>query len=109
MTSSQHLSEEQLIKWLQLFGGPGYKRPEARDRAIEEMRAVGADKLFPLLISRISDPNTNINIRCQASRALLGIDAKKGIDLLLTLFNDPDTTFRWDICGLMHEFGDDRV
>ncbi len=109
MTSSPNLSKAQLINWLQLFGGPGYQGDEARDRAVEEMRELGVHRVFPLLIARISDTNTDIDIRCQASRAMLFIDAQKGIDLLLPFFNDPDTTFRWDLCGLMHEFGDDRV
>lgn len=82
MTSSQNLSEARLITWLQLFGGPGYKGEETRDRAIEEMRELGVNKLFPLLMLRISDSNTDIDIRCNASRALLFIDAKKGIELL---------------------------
>jgi HEAT repeat protein len=109
MTSSQNLSQEQLMKWLELFGGPRSKGQEARDHALDEMRVIGADKLFPPLTSLINDPNVEIDTRCQATRAVLGLDAKHGIELLLPLFNDPDTTFRWDICGLMHEFGDDRV
>ena len=106
MTSSQNLNQEQLMNWLELFGGPRSKGQEARDHALDEMRAIGADKLFPPLMSLINDPNVELDTRCQATRAVLGLDARKGIELLLPLFNDPDTTFRWDICGLMHEFGD---
>lgn len=100
---------QQLMNWLSLVGGPGWKGEEARDLAVLEMRKIGADKLFPLLIPFLNSSSSDINIRCKASRAVLGIDQRKGIELLLPLFNDSDTVFRWDICGLMHEFGDERV
>lgn len=108
MTSSPDHSER-IVQWLQLFGGPESKGQQARDRAVEEMRAIGAEKLFPLLVAKIDNANTDIDTRCQASRALLFMDTKQGIELLLPFFNDPNTTFRWDLCGLMHEFGDKRV
>jgi len=107
MTSHQNHNQDQLAKWLELFDGPGWKSREARGRTLDEGRAIGAGRLFPFLMPRLYEPD--INIRCKASRAILGIAAKKGIELLLPLFNDPDKTMRWDICGLMHDFGDERA
>jgi HEAT repeat protein len=103
----QEFDEAQLTEWLNLLGGPGWQGQEACDRALKEMRKVGASKLFPSLLPRLN--HHNIDVRCKASRAILGIDAKEGIELLLPFFDDPNVTFRWDICGLMHEYGDERV
>ena len=107
--SSQSLNQEQILEWLQIFGGSGRKVEDTLDYVLNELRAIGADKLFPFLMSQINDSNTDINVRCQSSRALLNLDKNKGIELLLPFFNDSDFIFRWDICGLMHEFGDERV
>ncbi len=107
--SSQRLNQEQILKYLQVFGGSGRKVEGSLDHVLNELRAIGTDILFPFLMSQINDRNGDINIRCQSSRALLNIDKNKGIELLLPFFNDSDSTFRWDICGLMHEFGDERV
>ena len=107
MTIHQEYSQDQLVKWLDLLGGPGWEGQRACDHALDEMRQIGAAKLFPVLKLKLND--RDINVRCKASRAILGIDAKKGIELLLPFFNDPDATFRWDICGLMHEYGNEHV
>ncbi len=107
--SSQSLNQEQILKWLQVFGGSGQKEESSLDHVLNELRAIGADKLFPFLMSQINNSSADINVRCQSCRALLNLDKNKGIELLLPFFNDSDSTFRWDICGLMHEFGDERV
>ncbi len=107
--SSQSLNQEQILKWLQIFGGSGRKVEDTLDHVLNELRAIGVDKLFPFLMSQINDSNADINVRCQSSRALLNLDKNKGIELLLPFFNDSDYIVRWDICGLMHEFGDERV
>ena len=109
MMSSQRLNQEQILKWLQVFGGSGRIVEDSLDHVLNELRAIGTDKLFPFLMSLINDSNNDINVRCQSSRALLNIDKTKGIELLLPFFKDSDSTFRCDICGLMHEFGDERV
>ena len=107
MTKPDEFDEEQLIEWLNLLGGPDWKGQEARDRAIEEMREIGATKLFPSLLLKLRQDD--LDTRCKASRAILGIDTNKGIALLLPFFNDPNVTFRWDLCGLMHEYGNERA
>jgi HEAT repeat protein len=109
MMASQRLNQEQILKWLQVFGGSGQIVEDSLDHVLNELRTIGPDKLFSFLMSKINDPNTDINVRCQSSRALLNLDKNKGIELLLPFFNDTDPVFRWDICGLMHEFGDGRV
>ena len=109
MMSPQNPNQKQILEWLQFFGGSGRKEKGTREHVLNEMRTIGADILFPLLMSQINDSNADINVRCQANRALLNIDKNKGIELLLPLFSDSDATFRSDICGLMYEFGDERV
>jgi HEAT repeat protein len=107
MTSPKIPDQKQLRKWLELLTGPGWKGREARERAADEMRAIGAGGLFPRLRPMLHDPD--VEVRCQASRAILLIDAKEGMELLLPLLDDPDDAMRWDICGLMHDFGDERA
>jgi HEAT repeat protein len=96
-----------LIGWLALLGGPGYEGPEAHDRAIAEMRAAGADRLFPLLLPMLSDPDPEA--RCKACEALLLVDAHRAIEFVLPLLDDPDVTVRGNACGCLHDFGDDRT
>jgi hypothetical protein len=60
---------ERLDSWLPRLGGPGYKGFADRDRAVAEMRAAGADRLFPLLIPMLTDPEPEA--RCTACEAIL--------------------------------------
>lgn len=48
-------------------------------------------------------------MRCTACEAVLRIDAHRAIELVLPLLDDPDITVRWNACGCLHEFGDQRV
>jgi hypothetical protein len=95
--------------WLGRLGGSGHSgwSVEARDRAVEEMRAVGAERLFPLLVPRLADPD--LEVRCKASEAILWVDPGQGIDLVLPLLTDAESTVRWNTCGLLHDFGDERA
>lgn len=97
----------QLDGWLARLGGPGFKGFEDRDQAVAEMRAEGADKLFPLLVPMLTDPD--LEVRCTACEALLWVDARRAVELVLPLLDDPDKTVRWHTCGCLHDFGDERA
>jgi HEAT repeat protein len=58
-------------------------------------------------IEGLSHPDPGV--RCQTCTAILVNGAQKGIDLVLPALNDPDSLVRWQVCGLMHDFGDDRA
>ena len=40
---------------------------------------------------------------------VLRIDAPRAIELVLPLLDDPDSTVRWNACGCLHDFGDERA
>ena len=55
--------------WLGRLGGPGFKGSADRNQAVAELRADGADKLFPLLIPMLAD--LDLEGRCSACGAIL--------------------------------------
>ena len=107
MTTSQDNFEEHVQKYLDLLIGFQYKSYETQKEAVAGLQKIGANRLFPLLIPMLD--SQVLLIRLQASRAILSIDEQKGIELLVPYLNDPDPEFRYDLCGLMHDFGDNRV
>src|SRR5262245_40198656 len=97
------VDQNQLDAWLARLGGPGFTGFEDRDRAVAAMRDAGADALFPLLTPMLSgDPEA----RCTACEAILRIDAKCGLELVLPLLSDPDVAVRWYACACLAELGD---
>jgi HEAT repeat protein len=107
MTPTQDNFEEHVQNYLDLLIGPRYKSYKAQKEAVAKLQEIGENRLFPLLIPMLDSPT--LETRLQASRAILSIDEQKGIELLLPYLNDPDSEFRYDICGLMHDFGNSRV
>jgi len=107
MASTEDQLEEHVQKYLNLLIGPLYKSYEAQKSAVAELQKIGANHLFPLLIPKLNSPF--LLVRMQASRAILSVDTEKGIELILPFINDSDPEFRYDICGLMHDFGNSRV
>ncbi|MGO9921288.1 MAG: HEAT repeat domain-containing protein [Isosphaeraceae bacterium] len=107
MVTAQGDDASQLNGWLALLGGPGYRDREARDWAVAQLRATGADRLFPLLIPMLDDPDPEV--RCTACEAVLWVDARRAIDMVLPLLGDPDVTVRLHACGCLHDFGDERA
>jgi hypothetical protein len=93
--------------WLARFGGPAFKGFEDRDRAIADMRAAGVDNLLPLLVPMLTD--LNVEARCTGCEAVLALDARRGLELVLPLLQDPDVAVRWYTCECLREFGDDRA
>lgn len=109
MATGQSDDARRLDEWLALLGGPGAcpQGPEVRERGIAEMCAVGADRLFPLLVPKLAGPNPEE--RCAACEAVLRIDAPRAIELVLPLLDDPEAVVRWQACGCLHDFGDERT
>jgi HEAT repeat protein len=107
MTTAHDDDRKRLDGWLSLIGGPGFQGGEARDRAVAEMRAVGADRLFPLLGRMLTDSDPEV--RCLACEAVLWVDARRAFELVLPLLDDPDIVVRCQACGCLHDFGDERA
>jgi HEAT repeat protein len=99
--------QARLDGWLARLGGPDFKGFEDRDRAVAEMRAAGADRLFPLLVPMLTDPD--VEARCTACEALLWVDTQRAVELVLPLLKDPEETVRWYACGCLSDCGDQRA
>ena len=96
-----------LNDWLARLSGPGFKGFEDRNQAVAEMRAEGADRLFPVLVPMLASPDPEV--RCTACEAVLCVDAERAIELVLPLLEDPDVMVRWHASGCLHDFGDGRA
>jgi HEAT repeat protein len=101
------IDRSQLDAWLARLGGPGFESFDDRDRAGAAMRAAGTDAVFPLLIPMLKDEDPEA--RCTASKAILLVDAERGIPLVLPLLGDPDECVRVRACDLLGLLGDARV
>jgi HEAT repeat protein len=55
----------------------------------------------------LADPDPEA--RCTACEAVLWIDAREALELVLPLLDDPDVVVRWHACGCLHKFGDERA
>jgi HEAT repeat protein len=93
--------------WLARLGGPGFKGFEDRDQAVAEMRAEGTDRLIPLLVPMLRDPDPELG--CKACEALLWVDAHRALEPVVAVLDDPDETVRWYACLCLHTFGDERA
>jgi HEAT repeat protein len=100
------VDQAQLDAWLARLGGPGYKGRDDQKQAVAEMRAVGADVLFPLLTPMLTGDEES---RCQACEAILRIDAERGLELVLPLLRDPDLGVRWFACECAAGLGGARA
>jgi hypothetical protein len=100
---------KRIDEWLAILGGRGARPqgPEGRKRAVAEMCAAGADRLFPLLVPRLTGPDPET--RCAACEAILRIDARRAIEFVLPLLDDSEVVVRWNACGCLHDFGDERA
>lgn len=61
----------------------------------------------PILLDLLQDPN--VQIRCDASKAIRVINSDQAVNFLLTLLYDNDSTVRWHTCGLLYDIGDSRA
>jgi HEAT repeat protein len=99
--------EERLDRWLSLMDGPGWQGREARDRAVDEMRAAGTTTVLPALTEKLADPDGDT--RCRACVAILFADRQRGVELVLPLLNDPEPGVQYYACGCLMDFGDERA
>jgi len=104
MRAAAMTSDDQILQWLKAVDGSGR---EARDRALEEMRTAGLDRVIPLLAAKLNDPDTEI--RGEAVTALCLLDAERAVELVLPLLQDPTIEIRWHTSGCLHDFGDERA
>jgi len=109
LATDQNDDAKRIDEWLALLGGPGAcpQAPGARERGVAEMCAAGSDRLFPMLVPKLTGPDAET--RCAACEAVLRIDAPRAIELVLPLLDDPEVIVRWQSCGCLHDFGDERA
>jgi hypothetical protein len=95
--------------WLACFLGPRYKGPSNRkqylaqmEAAVAEMRAVGADVLFPLLGPMLAVEG---NSWMTVLEVILRVDAQRGLELALPLLHDPSSSRRWIATMTVGELG----
>ncbi len=100
------IDQAQLDVWLARLDGPGYKGRDDQKQAVAEMRALGADVLFPLLTPMLTGDE---EARCQCCKALLRIDSVRGLELVLPLLRDPDAVIRWSVCECLAGLGGARA
>ncbi len=81
--------------------------PGAREEAISTLRALDREAVIRELTGLLNDRDPES--RCDASEALLLIDADQAIDRIPPLVTDPVSAVRWNTCGLLHDFGDRRA
>jgi HEAT repeats len=98
---------EQLARLLEAINRPTYGDDGCRDWAVGEIRALGVDKVFPLLRERLKAANPEA--RCDAITALVFLDAYRAVEPVVSMLDDPDTTVRWYATGCLHDFGDERA
>jgi HEAT repeat protein len=83
-----------------------YSRSE-RDEVVEYFRALDRDAVLSALKTVLA--SSDLDARGDAAEAILRIDRRAGLDLVIPLLRDPDAITRWHVSGLMHDFGDERA
>jgi HEAT repeat protein len=81
--------------------------PGARENAISTLQALDREAVLRELTGFLNSRDPDL--RCDAAEALLRIDSDQTINLALPLLSDPISTVRWNTCGLLHDFGDERA
>ncbi len=79
----------------------------ARNTAIGELEQLERPLALEMLQSLLLDPDGNV--RADAALGLLLIDPGVGVAMVLPLLADPEVFVRWYVCGLFHDFGDQRA
>jgi HEAT repeat protein len=78
-----------------------------RDAIIVELQGCSKDIVVEVFNPYLTIPDTDI--RADAAEALFRVLGSEAIDILLPLLNDPIAIVRYHICGLLHDFGDQRA
>lgn len=74
-----------------------------RLQVVEKIRGLNKEEV-DILINQLR--HFDGEIRCDAATALLIIDNHKHMESILPLLEDPLGYVRWDVAGLLHDFGD---
>lgn len=75
--------------------------------AMDELRSLPKGQVIEGLTELLVDVDGNI--RCDAAEALVRVDSLTGVDLIVPLLGDRSPGVRRHICGLLHDFGDQRA
>lgn len=102
----ESLSRQDIDKWLEDLYLPE-DGGSPRERAVAEMREAGIEHVFPQLSERLKSPDAEI--RCRAIGAMVLLDAQKAVPFVVGCLSDPEAVVRWQACGCLGEFGDDRA
>lgn len=78
-----------------------------RDSIVRELQKQDWETVVSILRNLLNNPDSDV--RADAAEAALRIDPYQSIDIVLPLLNESDSTMRWHICGLLHDFGDKRA
>ncbi len=96
------IDRDQLNAWLARLGGPGFVDFEDRDAAVADMRAAGAEVLFPLLLPMLAG---DAEARCSACEAILWVDPERGLESVLHLLDDANDGVRYFACECLAKSG----
>ncbi|MBP7998491.1 MAG: HEAT repeat domain-containing protein [Chloroflexi bacterium] len=97
-----------ILQLIATFAGLGHDA-ERNILAVQELKVLGADTVFPVLTELFDDPDPGLDIPANAITAVLAIDSVRGFDLVLPFLQNFDSPFCYHVCGLMSEFGDHRA
>jgi HEAT repeat protein len=81
------------------------KLNQEKIRAFKEMKALGVEKIKRLLAANPPEPD----VRLRAAAALLSLDAKGTLEVVLPMLNDPDDMVSWEVCNSLYHYGDERA
>jgi hypothetical protein len=77
-----------------------------RLQVVEKIRGLNKEEV-DILVNQLR--NSDGEVRCDAATALLIIDNHKYMESILPLLEDPLDYVRWDVAGLLHDFGDEAA
>jgi len=80
---------------------------EERESAIAELQSGNQASVTQILSGLLSDENSDL--RCDAAEALMRLNARATLMLVLPLLKDRVVGVRWHTCGLLFQFGDSRA
>lgn len=103
MNTDSTLRQQILNRVMALHGGIGNFESSIRELGLMDRQSV-LDVLGGLIVE---DPNPEI--RGNASTCLLKLAGASAVPQVLPLLDHPDQSLRWHVCGLLHDFGDERA
>jgi HEAT repeat protein len=75
--------------------------------AYQLLQEFGLENIFTIAQKMLSSEDENM--RCAGAEMLMRIDSNRGLPLILPLLQDEEEGVRSFICGIIHDFGDDRA